>query len=174
MAKKKLSKVLAWTLAAAMAVSPVNLTWASESADMFSDNSENTESVEMSADETDSLQQNEQDTQSIVSVGEENEDSFTSEDSEEVFSAGEQTNGVEENSLKEQIMDGVGTYIVEAGRNLIFAPTEEATYRISTENEKFQPMNANFGIVPELEEKIKDKKLKYQKLADRALEYLEK
>ena len=45
---------------------------------------------------------------------------------------------------------------------------------ISTENEKFQPMNANFGIVPELEEKIKDKKLKYQKLADRALEYLEK
>ena len=45
---------------------------------------------------------------------------------------------------------------------------------ISTENEKFQPMNANFGIVPELEEKIKDKKLKYQKLADRALKYLEK
>lgn len=45
---------------------------------------------------------------------------------------------------------------------------------ISTENDKFQPMNANFGIVPELEEKIKDKKLKYGKLADRALEYLEK
>ena len=35
-------------------------------------------------------------------------------------------------------------------------------------------MNANFGIVPELGEKIKDKKLKYGKLADRALEYLEK
>ena len=149
MAKKKLSKVLAWTLAAAMAVSPVNLTWASESADMFSDNSENTESVEMSADETDSLQQNEQDTQSIVSVGEENEDSFTSEDSEEVFSAGEQTNGVEENSLKEQIMDGVGTYIVEAGRNLIFAPTEEATYRISTENENdtfVMMLGAKYGV----------------------------
>ena len=149
MARKKLSKVLAWTLAAAMAVSPVNLTWASESADMFSDNSENTESVEMSADETDSLQQNEQDTQSIVSVGEENEDSFTSEDSEEVFSAGEQTNGVEENSLKEQIMDGVGTYIVEAGRNLIFAPTEEATYRISTENENntfVMMLGAKYGV----------------------------
>ena len=41
---------------------------------------------------------------------------------------------------------------------------------ISTQNEKFQPMNANFGIVPELGEKIKDKKLKYGKLADRALE----
>ena len=40
---------------------------------------------------------------------------------------------------------------------------------ISTENDKFQPMNANFGIVPPLGEKIKDKKIKYGKLADRAL-----
>ena len=40
---------------------------------------------------------------------------------------------------------------------------------ISTENEKFQPMNANFGILPELDEKIKDKKLKYQKMAERSL-----
>ncbi len=45
---------------------------------------------------------------------------------------------------------------------------------ISTENDKFQPMNANFGIVPELNEKIKDKKLKYGKLADRAIEDLTK
>ena len=43
---------------------------------------------------------------------------------------------------------------------------------ISTPNEKFQPMNANFGILPSLEEKIKDKKLKYQKLAERALKFL--
>ena len=41
---------------------------------------------------------------------------------------------------------------------------------ISTENEKFQPMNANFGILSELDEKIKDKKLKYQKMAERSLE----
>ena len=41
---------------------------------------------------------------------------------------------------------------------------------ISTENDRFQPMNANFGIVPELAEKIKDKKLKYQKMAERSLE----
>ena len=40
---------------------------------------------------------------------------------------------------------------------------------ISTENDRFQPMNANFGIVPALENKIKDKKLKYEKLADRGL-----
>lgn len=40
---------------------------------------------------------------------------------------------------------------------------------ISTENTKFQPMNANFGILPPLEEKIRDKKLRYAKLADRAI-----
>ena len=33
-------------------------------------------------------------------------------------------------------------------------------------------MNANFGIVPELEEKIRDKKERYNKLADRALQNL--
>jgi len=43
---------------------------------------------------------------------------------------------------------------------------------ISKPNENFQPMNANFGIVPELEEKIKDKKIKYGKLADIAIESL--
>ena len=43
---------------------------------------------------------------------------------------------------------------------------------ISTPNEKFQPMNANFGILPELEEKIRDKKLRYQTLGNRAIEKL--
>ena len=44
---------------------------------------------------------------------------------------------------------------------------------ISTSNEKFHPMNANYGILPELEgKKISDKKLKYGKLSDRALEKL--
>ena len=41
---------------------------------------------------------------------------------------------------------------------------------ISSKNEKFQPMNANFGILPQLEERIKDKKIKYGKLADIAIE----
>ncbi|MCI8471116.1 MAG: methylenetetrahydrofolate--tRNA-(uracil(54)-C(5))-methyltransferase (FADH(2)-oxidizing) TrmFO [Clostridia bacterium] len=44
---------------------------------------------------------------------------------------------------------------------------------ISTPNDKFQPMNANFGILPELEgKKIRDKKERYQRLAQRSLESL--
>ena len=44
---------------------------------------------------------------------------------------------------------------------------------ISTPNDKFQPMNANYGILPELEgKKISDKKLKYGKMSDRAINYL--
>lgn len=46
---------------------------------------------------------------------------------------------------------------------------------ISTPNDKFQPMNANFGILPELEgKKIRDKKERYMKLAERSLEKVNK
>lgn len=46
---------------------------------------------------------------------------------------------------------------------------------ISTDNDKFQPMNANFGILPELQgKKLKDKKQRYSKLAERSLENFEK
>ena len=44
---------------------------------------------------------------------------------------------------------------------------------ISTPNDRFQPMNANFGILPELDIKIKDKKERYSRLANRAIEDLE-
>ncbi|MGN1327566.1 MAG: FAD-dependent oxidoreductase, partial [Clostridia bacterium] len=46
---------------------------------------------------------------------------------------------------------------------------------ISTPNDKFQPMNANYGILPELEgKKISDKKVRYAKISDKAIEKLEK
>lgn len=60
--------------------------------------------------------------------------------------------------------------VVFDGRTMIGAL---AKY-ISTENQKFQPMNANFGIVPPLEEKIRDKKLRYEKLSDRAIEIIKR
>ena len=41
---------------------------------------------------------------------------------------------------------------------------------ISSPNEKFQPMNANFGILPPLEERIRDKQERYKKMAERSLE----
>lgn len=41
---------------------------------------------------------------------------------------------------------------------------------VSTENKNFQPMNANFGILKPLDEKIKDKKERYKMMANRSLE----
>lgn len=43
---------------------------------------------------------------------------------------------------------------------------------ISTTNLNFQPMNANFGILPPLKEKIKDKQLRYNKMAEKSLTIL--
>ena len=42
-----------------------------------------------------------------------------------------------------------------------------------TETSNFQPMNANFGIIPPLPERIRDKKLKKQMLYDRAVKDME-
>lgn len=45
---------------------------------------------------------------------------------------------------------------------------------ITTENADFQPMNANFGILPALDRIVKDKKLKKQLLAERSLSEINK
>ena len=45
---------------------------------------------------------------------------------------------------------------------------------IATPNKKFQPMNANFGILPSLNERTRDKKLKYEMLANRAIKEMNK
>ena len=96
---------------------------------------------------------------------------------EDIFFAGQIT-GVE--GYVESICSGMVAGINAANRFLekspMIFPNETmigalANY-ISTPNEKFQPMNANFGILPELPDKIRDKKLKYQALADRAMEKL--
>ena len=42
---------------------------------------------------------------------------------------------------------------------------------ITDENDNFQPMGANFGILPSLPTRIKDKKERYQTLANRSLEW---
>ncbi len=100
-------------------------------------------------------------------------------DNSYVFFAGQIT-GVE--GYVESISSGFMVGINVANRILrkekIEMPKESvigalANY-ISTENAKFQPMNANFGILPQLEEKIKDKKLKYSKLAEISLEKIKK
>ena len=44
-----------------------------------------------------------------------------------------------------------------------------AYYITHAAGKHFQPMNANFGLLPELPERIKDKKLRYETLANRAL-----
>ena len=38
----------------------------------------------------------------------------------------------------------------------------------------FQPMGANFGVLPPLETKIRDKTLRYEKLAQRSMDYMRK
>ncbi|AME09405.1 MULTISPECIES: FADH(2)-oxidizing methylenetetrahydrofolate--tRNA-(uracil(54)-C(5))-methyltransferase TrmFO [Gemella] len=63
------------------------------------------------------------------------------------------------------------------GKEVIF-PTETmigamANYIVDNTNKNFQPMNANFGIIKPLEEKIKDKKEKYTRYDKRSLEILE-
>nr|WP_202983110.1 FADH(2)-oxidizing methylenetetrahydrofolate--tRNA-(uracil(54)-C(5))-methyltransferase TrmFO [Vagococcus hydrophili] len=49
-----------------------------------------------------------------------------------------------------------------------------AHYITHTSGKNFQPMNANFGIFPELPMKIRDKKERYQAIADRALKDIKK
>lgn len=76
-------------------------------------------------------------------------------------------------SISSGLMAGINAANEYKGKNEFILPIETMTGAlanyISTPNEKFQPMNANFGIVPGLEKRIKDKKEKYTILADRAI-----
>ena len=84
-----------------------------------------------------------------------------------------QTSGkleIEENTKEKGIKKQLENLIIFPETTMIGA----LAHYISSPNENFQPMNANFGILPQLPEKIKDKKVKYTKLADKALADLEK
>ena len=79
-------------------------------------------------------------------------------------------------SISSGLMAGINAANEFYGKEEFTLPIETMTGAlanyISTPNEKFQPMNANFGIVPGLEKRIKDKKEKYTILADRGLNKL--
>ena len=68
----------------------------------------------------------------------------------------------EENTVEQKEIEKEGFSIRKTKQGKIIFPKETMigalTKYIATPNDKFQPMNANFGILPELPEKIRDKK----------------
>ncbi|MGJ5701150.1 FADH(2)-oxidizing methylenetetrahydrofolate--tRNA-(uracil(54)-C(5))-methyltransferase TrmFO [Staphylococcus equorum] len=99
---------------------------------------------------------------------------------EEVHFAGQMT-GVEGyvESAASGLVAGINVAHKIKDRGGVVFPRETmigsmAYYISHAKNEKnFQPMNANFGLLPTLEKRVIDKKLRYEKLADRALSYLD-
>ena len=93
---------------------------------------------------------------------------------ENIFFAGQIT-GVEGyvESIASGLLAGINAVRYMKNKGKIVFPVETMigalTDYISTPNEKFQPMNANFGILPKLPEKIRDKQERYKKLSDRAI-----
>ncbi|HJG07960.1 MAG TPA: FADH(2)-oxidizing methylenetetrahydrofolate--tRNA-(uracil(54)-C(5))-methyltransferase TrmFO [Megamonas hypermegale] len=77
------------------------------------------------------------------------------------------------------LVAGINAAYLAQGQEPVIFPKETAhgsmcNYITSAVAKHFQPMNANFGLMPPLEERIRDKKLKKQKIAQRALEFLDK
>lgn len=93
-----------------------------------------------------------------------------------VFFAGQMT-GVEGyvESAAAGLIAGLNAGRMAKGEACVVFPHETVigsmAYYITTADFKyFQPMNANFGLLPPLGERIRNKKLKYEKLAARALD----
>jgi methylenetetrahydrofolate--tRNA-(uracil-5-)-methyltransferase len=94
---------------------------------------------------------------------------------DELFFAGQMT-GVEGyvESAASGLMAGLNAARVAKGEPCIVLPPETilgsmAHYITSADAKHFQPMNANFGLLPPLAERIRNKKLKNEQLAERAL-----
>ena len=100
-------------------------------------------------------------------------------DYKNIFFAGQIT-GVEGyvESIATGLVAGINASRFLLNENGFILPKETMTGTlinyISSPNDKFQPMNANFGILPELNKKIKDKKERYLELAKRSLAEIEK
>lgn len=101
-------------------------------------------------------------------------------DRDDLLFAGQMT-GVEGyiESAASGLVAGVNAAYLAKGENSVIFPEQTAhgsmcKYITSAVVKHFQPMNANFGLMPPLEERIRDKKLKKQKIAERALEFLAK
>lgn len=100
---------------------------------------------------------------------------YQSKKREDLFFAGQMT-GVEGyvESAGSGLVAGLNAARLAKGKELIEFPRETAIgsmayYITHAEGKHFQPMNANFGLFPSLPERIRDKKLRYETLAERAL-----
>lgn len=96
-----------------------------------------------------------------------------------LFFAGQMT-GVEGyvESAASGLLAGINAARMAQGEELVTmdaatAIGSMANYITHTNGKHFQPMNANFGILAPLPEKIRDKKARYQALADRALNLID-
>lgn len=97
---------------------------------------------------------------------------------ERLFFAGQMT-GVEGyvESASSGLVAGINAARLCQGKPLLVFPAETAhgslCHYITTAPAKhFQPMNVNFGIMSPIKEKIRDKRLKKQRIAERALQIL--
>lgn len=98
---------------------------------------------------------------------------------DKLFFAGQMT-GVEGyvESAASGLMAGVNAGRLVRGKEPLVFPPETAhgalsNYITTCDNKHFQPMNVNFGIMAPLGERIKNKKLKKERLAERALTVLD-
>ncbi|UBH23271.1 FADH(2)-oxidizing methylenetetrahydrofolate--tRNA-(uracil(54)-C(5))-methyltransferase TrmFO [Macrococcus armenti] len=96
-----------------------------------------------------------------------------------LFLAGQMT-GVEGyvESAASGLVAGINMAKLIEGKPVITFPENTvigamAYYITHTSSKNFQPMNANFGLLPSLDKRIKDKKERYEALAVRALDTLE-
>jgi methylenetetrahydrofolate--tRNA-(uracil-5-)-methyltransferase len=97
-----------------------------------------------------------------------------------LFFAGQMT-GVEGyvESAAAGLIAGINAAKLAKGEELIVLPKETvigsmAQYITEADPSHFQPMNANFGLLPALEKRIRNKKEKNEALANRALESIQK